>query len=67
MNPQDFEYQMKLNILRMKYSKRPLEVVGLCIASALVAVQFAKDVKENKRAMKLSKFPQGGILMNINK
>lgn len=42
MTIEDIEYRIKLNILRIKYSKNPMEVVYLHIDNAMILVEFHK-------------------------
>jgi hypothetical protein len=59
MNLQETEYRIKLNMLRIKYSKNPIQTISLLIDSALTVSQFEKEYRNSKQ---LSKFEKGGIL-----
>lgn len=58
MTANELEYRIKLNMLRIKYSNNPMEVLSLCIDCAISAVEHSKKLY---RAKQLSKYPEGGI------
>lgn len=58
MTATELEYRIKLNNLRIKYAKNPILVFALCLDSANMVVDFAKD---QYRAKQLSKLSKGGI------
>lgn len=58
MTTDQLEYRIKLNLLRIKYSKNPMEQMRLIFDSAISAVEHAKKLY---RAKKLSRHPKGCI------
>jgi hypothetical protein len=53
MTLEELEYRIKLNMLRAKYSKDPMQAIALCIDSAITGVEVIKNIY---RSNKLSKF-----------